>query len=162
MLQMELTCLTLHQPIPHLHHENNTVSVDTTEVSTWRTSTWIRLLISFGFSPSLFPPQGGENHHQLWCLQWKNWKWFLGTKRSLKDSKSWAEQNHEWDIPSFFPLSSLFFSFLWFFFFFSSFLWPHLWHLEVPRLWVELELQLPAYTTATPDLSCICDRSCGL
>ena len=34
------------------------------------------------------------------------------------------------------------------------FLGPHLWHMEVPRLGVELELQLPAYTTATatPDL----------
>ena len=29
--------------------------------------------------------------------------------------------------------------------------------MEVPRLGVELELQLPAYTTATPDPSCICD-----
>ena len=31
--------------------------------------------------------------------------------------------------------------------------------MEVPRLGVELELQLPAYTTATAtrDLSCICD-----
>ena len=29
------------------------------------------------------------------------------------------------------------------------FLWPHLWHMEVPRLGAELELQLPAYTTAT-------------
>ena len=31
--------------------------------------------------------------------------------------------------------------------------------MEVPRLGVELELQLPAYATATatPDLSCICD-----
>ena len=26
---------------------------------------------------------------------------------------------------------------------------PHLWHMEVPRLGVESELQLPAYTTAT-------------
>jgi len=34
-----------------------------------------------------------------------------------------------------------------------------LWHLEVPRLGVESELQLPAYTTATatPDLSHICE-----
>jgi len=31
------------------------------------------------------------------------------------------------------------------------------WHMEVPRLEVKLELQLPAYTTATPDPSCICD-----
>jgi len=32
---------------------------------------------------------------------------------------------------------------------------PHLWHMEVPRLGVKLELQLPAYFTGTamPDLS---------
>ena len=29
------------------------------------------------------------------------------------------------------------------------FLRPHPWHMEGPRLGVELELQLPAYTTAT-------------
>ena len=36
---------------------------------------------------------------------------------------------------------------------------PHLCHLEVPGLRVELELPLPAYTaaTATLDLSCVCD-----
>ena len=28
------------------------------------------------------------------------------------------------------------------------FLGPHPWHMEVPRLWVKLELQLQAYTTA--------------
>ena len=34
---------------------------------------------------------------------------------------------------------------------------PHLRHMDVPRLGVELELQLPAYATATekPDLSCV-------
>jgi len=39
------------------------------------------------------------------------------------------------------------------------FLGPHLWRMEVPRLEVELELQLPVYPTATamPDLSCILD-----
>ena len=33
------------------------------------------------------------------------------------------------------------------------------WHMEVPRLGVKLELQLPAYTTATAtqDLSHVCD-----
>ena len=43
-----------------------------------------------------------------------------------------------------------------FFFVFSG---PYLWHMEVLRLGVELELQLPAYTTATamPDLSHICN-----
>ena len=34
-------------------------------------------------------------------------------------------------------------------FFFFSFLGLHLWHMQVSRLGVELELQLPAYTTAT-------------
>ena len=39
------------------------------------------------------------------------------------------------------------------------FLRPHLWHMEVPRLGTELELQLQAYATATaiPDLSCVWD-----
>ena len=39
------------------------------------------------------------------------------------------------------------------------FLGPHPQHLEVPRLGMESELQLPAYTTATAtwDLSRVCD-----
>ena len=39
------------------------------------------------------------------------------------------------------------------------FLEPHLWHMEVPRLGVQLELQVPAYTTAIamPDPNLICD-----
>ena len=43
--------------------------------------------------------------------------------------------------------------------FFSCFLGPHPQHMEVPRLGVESELQLPAYTTATAtwDPNCICD-----
>ena len=43
--------------------------------------------------------------------------------------------------------------------FFFSFLGPHLQHMEIPRLEVKSELQLPAYTTATAtwDPSCICD-----
>ena len=42
-------------------------------------------------------------------------------------------------------------------FFFS--LGPHLWHMEVPRLGVEAEPQLPAYTTAiaTQHSSHVCD-----
>ena len=45
------------------------------------------------------------------------------------------------------------------FFFFLSLLGPHLWHGGVPRLEVETELKLPAYTTATatPDPSPTCD-----
>ena len=34
-------------------------------------------------------------------------------------------------------------------FFFFCFLGPHLWHMEVPRLGVESELQRLVYTTAT-------------
>ena len=42
---------------------------------------------------------------------------------------------------------------------FFVFLVPHLRPMEVPRLWVELELQLPAYTAAmaTRDPSWVCD-----
>ena len=45
-----------------------------------------------------------------------------------------------------------------FFFFFLSFLGPHLQQIEVPRLGIELELQLPATATVTamPDPSCVC------
>ena len=47
---------------------------------------------------------------------------------------------------------------------FLSFLRLHLQHMEVPRLAVESELQLPAYSTATapPGLSHICDLCCSL
>ena len=45
------------------------------------------------------------------------------------------------------------------FFFFFVFLGPHSQHMEVPRLGVKSELQLPASTraTATEDLSRVCD-----
>ena len=45
------------------------------------------------------------------------------------------------------------------FFFVFSFLRPHLRHMQVSRLGVKLELQLPAHTTATATwgLSCVCD-----
>ena len=47
--------------------------------------------------------------------------------------------------------------------FFSLFLGPHPQHMEVPRLGVESELQLPAYATATaiPDLSHVCNLHHG-
>ena len=47
-----------------------------------------------------------------------------------------------------------------FFFFFLFFLGPYPWHMKVPRLGVESELQLPAYyttATATRDPSRVCD-----
>ena len=45
-------------------------------------------------------------------------------------------------------LKSVFVFFLFFLFFFF-FLGPHSRHMEVPRLGAALQLQLPAYTTAT-------------
>ena len=48
---------------------------------------------------------------------------------------------------------------IYLFIYLFCFLELHLWHMEVPRLGVESELQLPAYTTATAmrDASHICD-----
>ena len=53
----------------------------------------------------------------------------------------------------------LIFLFLFIYLFIFCFLGPHLWLMEVARLWVQLELQLLACTTATatPDLSRVCD-----
>ena len=54
-----------------------------------------------------------------------------------------------------FRKSDFFFSFL--------FLGLHPQHMEVPRVWVELELHLLAYTSATAmwDLNHICDLHCS-
>ena len=51
-----------------------------------------------------------------------------------------------------------------FFFFFFVILGLHPWPMEAPRLGVKLELQLPAYATATatPDLSHVCNLHCSL
>ena len=43
-----------------------------------------------------------------------------------------------------------------FLFVFVCFLGLHLWHMEVPRLEAESELQLPTYITARPDPSHVC------
>ena len=45
---------------------------------------------------------------------------------------------------------------------FFFFLWPHLWHLEVPKPGIVSSLQLLAWATAmvTPDLTCICSSAC--
>ena len=39
---------------------------------------------------------------------------------------------------------------------------PHLQHMEVPRIEVKLELQLPTYATAMPDQRRIFDLCCSL
>ena len=59
--------------------------------------------------------------------------------------------------------SSLFLAASLYFIFFSCFPGPYSQHMEVPRLGVELELELPAYitATATPDLSHIYNLHCG-
>ena len=55
----------------------------------------------------------------------------------------------------------IFILFITFILFFLSFVFlgPYPWHMEVPRLWIELELQLLAYTTATSMWypNCICN-----
>ena len=74
--------------------------------------------------------------------------------------KTWGvKHNSDFTLCKFSSLYSIFFLVLLISFFFLVFLGPHPWHMEVPRLGVESELQLPAYTTATemPDLSCVCD-----
>ena len=43
------------------------------------------------------------------------------------------------------------------FYFYFCFLGLHMWHVEVPRLGVESELQPPAYTAGPQDPSLICD-----
>ena len=55
-----------------------------------------------------------------------------------------------------------FFFVVCFFVFYFFFLGPHLWHMDVPRLRVELELQLLAYTTAVPDPNHIFNLGCSL
>ena len=49
------------------------------------------------------------------------------------------------------------FIYLIYLFIYFCFLGLHLQHMEVLRLGVKSELQLPAYTTATPDLSSVCN-----
>ena len=60
------------------------------------------------------------------------------------------------------PYPALFYHHLTYILILFFFLWPHLWHMEVPRLRVESELQPPAYTTATamPNPSHICNCIC--
>ena len=54
---------------------------------------------------------------------------------------------------------SKFYIVLYFLFFIFAFLEPHPWHMEVPRLGAESELQPLAYASATAmsDLSCVCN-----
>ena len=86
------------------------------------------------------------------AIKWKQSKWPL-----TMDTKSMLEYLQ--------AIKGIYYFFLKFNFFLNFnfysfyFLGPHSWHMEVPRLAVELELQLPACTTgaATKDPSCICN-----
>ena len=87
------------------------------------------------------------------CDGWGVWGWQIQTT-TFRIDKSEVIQYRElypvsWDRPG------------WkiFFFNFFVFLGPHLWHTEVPRIEVESELQLKAYTTAItmPEPSHICN-----
>ena len=57
------------------------------------------------------------------------------------------------------PQQEIWINILFLFYFIFCFLGLHPWYMEVPRLGVESELQLPSYTTATAmwDLSHFCD-----
>ena len=59
------------------------------------------------------------------------------------------------------PIRNYYYLFIYLFIFFVYFLGPHMQHVEVPRLGVQSELQLMAYTTATAkqDLSHVCDTA---
>ena len=63
--------------------------------------------------------------------------------------------------PSLEPADSRDFVLFWFVCFLLF--WATLLHMEVPRLGVESEMQLPDYATATAtwDLSCVCDVQCS-
>ena len=87
---------------------------------------------SLGFL-TLGPRDGQRGVHQLLMLERDVGAWWGGGQ----------ELYHFLVISTFFLLS------FFFFFFFLFFLGPHLRYVFIPRLGVESEPQLPAYTTAT-------------
>ena len=80
--------------------------------------------------------------------------WVNMTYTTSSQPRSQQSKSPCWNVPGYdaSPCGLLFFSF------FFGFLEPHLWHMEVPRLRIESELKLMAYTTAVAmwDLSLIC------
>ena len=83
-------------------------------------------------TPSPLPP--GEDMERRW----------------LSTNLEWALTTHQicWHL-GLRPPGEINFVLFWLFFFNWVFLWLHPRHMEVPRLGVELELQLLAYSTAT-------------
>ena len=71
-----------------------------------------------------------------------------------------GQEGHVWhSVEPLECLLELLFCFLFYSFFLFCFLGLQLWHMEIPRIGVESELQLLAYTTATvmQDPSHVCD-----
>ena len=110
---------------------------------------------------SLFPHIHNKVFYEMFCIYQFDEKWypiivficiFLSEFSHLK--KFCVYQLH------FFSMKSMFMSFAHFFFF----LGPHLQHMDVTQLGVELKLQLLAYATATAmlDPNHICDLCHGL
>ena len=101
---------------------------------------------------------------ETWQYLW-NWNIQNSINNIISNCKQTANMKHDMMI---FELNFYFhweFSCLswhfdfFFFFFFLVFLRPYPRHMEVPRLGIKSELQLPGYATATAmwDLSCVCD-----
>ena len=112
----------------------------------------------------LYPQSSDESRRNHWFSVYSDFFLFWGWGRPLNSSCVGAKTRSQFHAGC--PMFFLFFlSFLFFgggflllllLFVFSG---PHPQHMEVPRLGVELELQLPAYTTtaiAVLDLSCVC------
>lgn len=96
-------------------------------------------------------------------LLWNGgWLWSLHSLARVEwvQSKPWIIRTcSSWALVNSYHLDIgylIFWLFIYLFIF--VILGPHLWHMEIPRLAVELELQLPANAaaTATPDPSHIC------
>ena len=100
--------------------------------------TWVFVFIVGFFCCFLaMPTARGSSQAGDWCVlqQWLElWQWQHWNRNPLRHTGA--------------PIG-LFRVFCLFICLFVCFLGPHLWHMEVPRLGVDMELQLPAYTTAT-------------
>ena len=114
--------------------------------------TELAILGEISFNKSLYEGLNAENHKTkvipgccliFWVVSWENSLALEALYRHLALAVFLFQSYH------------VFFSFF--------FLGLHLWHMEVPRLGVKLDLQLPVYTTATAtqDLSSIGSLHCS-
>ena len=92
---------------------------------------------------------------------WKSYHFFGQTMKIIVFflSGSWLEKWNEMNMPGIYMLFQLTFTYLCIYLIlFFAFLGRHLWHMEVPGLGIELELQLPdTRAIAKWDLSHVCD-----